>query len=102
VHRDAEIAGDRLQRQALHGAGAERLADRERPVLEAALGREQLDAHAVAGQRSERQDRLQAGDAAAGHEHPGRFLQHGLDRTPGAAAWDRGRAVQRLRVSRRP
>jgi hypothetical protein len=75
-----------------HARDVERLDDRERPVPEVVLRREQLDVDAVAGQVAQRQHRLEPGDAAAGDQHvePSKLL--------GREAWP---MVWRVCASRR-
>jgi hypothetical protein len=60
---------------------AERRPHRRRTVDELGRGRQQLEGHAPAGERAERQHALDRRHAGAGDEHPG----HGAS-APGAAA----------------
>ena len=50
----------------------ERLADRERPVPEPGLRREQLELDSLLGQRAQGERGLERSDAAAGNEDPQR------------------------------
>ena len=61
--------GDRGELEVMGAAGVERLGDRERAVPELGLGCEQLEVDQVAGERSQREQRLQPGHAAAGDQN---------------------------------
>jgi len=68
VHSHAAVGADRGEREPLHPPRHERLGDGQRTVGEMPLGGQQLDGGAVAGERLEREHRLEAGDPAAGHD----------------------------------
>ena len=57
---------DVLQSDAAYALGPERLVDGHRAVDESQLGRDERDVDAIAGQRAQRQQRLEPSDAAAG------------------------------------
>ena len=67
-------AGVVLGRDALHpdaapALGSERLVDGHRAVDEAQVGRDERDVDAIAGQRAQRQQRLEPCDPTAGDQH---------------------------------
>ncbi len=62
----AEVGGDRGEIDVTRAGDRERLGDGHRAVAKLALGREQRDGDAIAGQRAQRHHRLERRDAAAG------------------------------------
>ena len=71
VPASAELGRRVLQPDAAHALRLERLIDGHRAVDEPQLGRDDRDVDAIAGQRAQRQQRLQPRDPAAGDEHAG-------------------------------
>jgi hypothetical protein len=71
VEREAgsEAGGHAAEVDALDLPGSERLGDREGPVPEVRLCGDQVDRHAVPGERPKREERLEPGDAAACDDH---------------------------------
>ncbi len=64
---DAELR-ETVERDARRRLAAERREHRRRALDEVAGGRQQLDRHAIARERAQREDGLEGGDAAAGDE----------------------------------
>ena len=69
VPASAELGGGFLQPEAADSLGLERLIDAHRQVDELELGREDRDVEEIGGQRTQRQQRLEAGDPPAGDQH---------------------------------
>jgi hypothetical protein len=67
---DARGGGERRELEPVRARGVERLGDRDRPVPEEGVGRQQLDVHQIAGQMAQGEHRFQARHAPAGDEHP--------------------------------
>jgi hypothetical protein len=76
-----------------HLAEVERLCDRDRPVPEARLGREQLDADPPFAELTESESRFERRDTATGDDHREGARFHASDRASGRDGRHRGNGV---------
>ena len=89
----AQVPGNGVEAVTLRMPARERLCDRHRPVDELFLRGQQRALDAFAGQVTQREQRLQSGDATAGDQDPKRARRRGSHghTTPGTAARSSGR-----------
>ena len=100
IESAAMPAGVVLGRNALHpdaapALGSERLVDGHRAVDEAQLGRDERDVDAIAGQRAQREQRLEPCDPTAGDQHARAGSDFVADHDRGHAARARSRPRER-------
>jgi hypothetical protein len=83
VQLEGRVAGDLRERERRRRAEPERRRHRRRALLELRLRRQQGDPRERSGERAERHNSLDGGDAAARYDDA---VRHRIDRTPLAAA----------------